>query len=120
MLKPYNQNKSYANRPLTPLGDAFGLTSTPVSEVSSRQNSPPPLDPYKYQPAITLTHPSVFPNSSSNYTQTLLASDTTIAITQTSSLVKEKLLLPHQRSDSTSGADSLKGATEQGQAKKKM
>lgn len=120
MLKPYNQNKSYENRPLTPLGDAFGLTSTPVSEVSSRQNSPPPLDPYMYQPAITLTHPSVFPNSSSNYAQAALASETIIAITQTLPLVNDKFLLSHQRSDSTSGADSLKRATEQGQTKKKM
>ena len=81
MLKPYNQNKSYANRPLTPLGDAFGLTSTPVSQVPSRQNSPPPLNPYMYQPAIALTHPTVFSKSSSNYTQAVSAGETIIEIT---------------------------------------
>ena len=100
MLKP-NQNKSYANRPLTPLGDSSGLTSTPVSEVSSRKNSPPPLDIYMYQPAITWTHPSVVPNSSSNYAQAVLAAETIIEITP-ALLVREKSILAHQPSDSSS------------------
>jgi hypothetical protein len=110
MLKPYNQ-KSYASRPLTPLGDAFGLTSTPVSQVSSRQNSPPPLNPYMYQPAITLTHPNVFPKSSSNYAHAVSAGETIIEITQTFPVA------PNQQSESSSpGDESLRRAAEEGKA----
>ena len=114
MLKP-NQNKSYADRPLTPLGDASGLTSTPVSEVSSRKNSPPPVDPYMYQPAVTWTHPSVVPNSSSNYAQAISAAETIIKITPALPRVSKKSILSHQPSDSP-GAESLKKATEKGRA----
>ena len=68
---PQTQTKSYADRPLTPLGEATGLTSTPVSENPSRKNTPPPSNPYHYQPAIASTRPEVakLRRSSSNYIQ---------------------------------------------------
>ena|SRR5947207_955076 len=101
MLKPNNQKKSYANRPLTPLGDAFGLTSTPVSEVPSRTSSPPPpLNPYMYQPARTWTHPTVLPRSSSNYAQAVSAAETVIEITEAGPLADEKSKLPHPQNHS--------------------
>src|SRR5271170_6148210 len=74
MLNHKSKVKSYADRPLTPLGEASGLTSTPVSEVPTRTNSPPPMEapnPYHYQPAIASSRPefSVFRRNSSNYAQ---------------------------------------------------
>jgi hypothetical protein len=71
MLSPPKQPKSYADRPATPLGDATGLTSTPVSEQPSRKNTPPPGNPYHYQPAIASTRPeiAILRRSSSNYIQ---------------------------------------------------
>jgi hypothetical protein len=102
MLKPYNKKNSYANRPLTPLGQASGLTSTPVSTAPTRQNSPPPVDPYKYQPAMTWTHPSAFPCPSSNYIQ----ASADIKRTTTSILhAIEKSTVPVPRLDSSIAGD---------------
>jgi hypothetical protein len=71
MLSPQTQTKSYADRPATPLGEATGLTSTPVSEHPSRKNTPPPGNPYHYQPAITSSRPEIakLRRSSTNYIQ---------------------------------------------------
>ena len=73
MLSPSNVNrKGYADRPLTPLGEETGITSTPVS----RQASPPPaqaLNPYHYQPAIYSSLPELGAQrrESSNYARAL-------------------------------------------------
>jgi hypothetical protein len=67
--------KPYADRPATPLGEATGLTSTPVSEHPSRRSTPPPsaqgTNPYHYQPAIASSRPelAVLRRNSSNYIQ---------------------------------------------------
>jgi hypothetical protein len=75
-----NTQTTYTDRPVTPLGEASGLTSTPVSEYPSRQSSPrttrttkPTVNPYQYQPAMAWAHPSVFASlcSSSNYSHTV-------------------------------------------------
>lgn len=85
MLTPCNPKKSYENRPQTPLGEYSGLTSSPVSKSSSRQSTPPPsVDPYKYQPAMTWTHPRSFSNPSSNYIQAKAASNITIILSSPS------------------------------------
>jgi len=65
---------TYADRPLTPLGEATGITSTPVSEAPSRGDSPrpdPAPNPYHYQPAITSTRPELtaLRRNSTNYAQ---------------------------------------------------
>jgi hypothetical protein len=76
MLNVPNKQNTYADRPVTPLGEASGLTSTPVSEHPSRQSSPKPntttkptVNRYQYQPAMAWTHSSAFASacSSSNY-----------------------------------------------------
>jgi hypothetical protein len=64
--------KTYADRPMTPLGEATGITSTPVSEAPSRGDSPrpdPAPNPYHYQPAITSQRPELaaLRCNSSNY-----------------------------------------------------
>jgi hypothetical protein len=75
MLNPSNpKGKTYADRPVTPLGVETGLTSTPVSEHSTRGNTPHPNaapNPYHYQPAITSTRPELtsLRRHSSNYAQ---------------------------------------------------
>jgi len=64
---------TYADRPATPLGEETGLTSTPVSEHPTRENTPGPAapNPYHYQPAITSTRPELtaLRRNSSNYAQ---------------------------------------------------
>ena len=76
MLNPaaLKGTKTYADRPLTPLGEATGITSTPVSEAPSRRDTPrpdPAPNPYHYQPAITSTRPELtaLRRNSSNYAQ---------------------------------------------------
>lgn len=59
-------NKLYSKRPETPLGEAYGLTSAPVSQSQSRHGSPP-INYYQYQPAMTWTHPHVFEHKTHNY-----------------------------------------------------
>jgi len=66
--------RTYADRPLTPLGEATGITSTPVSEAPSRGDTPrpdPAPNPYHYQPAITSTRPELaaLRRHSTNYAQ---------------------------------------------------
>lgn len=67
-----SNTKVYPTRTETPLGEAFGLTSAPVSEFPSRRSSPP-IDYYRYQPAVLFTHPHTYPQSSSNYTEACAA-----------------------------------------------
>ena len=63
MLNPANVKRTaYADRPVTPLGEATGLTSTPVSEHPTRGNTPRPSqppNPYHYQPAIVSARPEL-------------------------------------------------------------
>lgn len=73
MLNPSAlKGRTYADRPLTPLGVETGLTSTPVSERPSRGATPRPNaapNPYHYQPAITSSRPELTARrrSSANY-----------------------------------------------------
>jgi hypothetical protein len=75
MLNPFNpKGKTYADRPVTPLGEETGLTSTPVSEHPTRGNTPglnAAPNPYHYQPAITSTRPELtsLRRNSTNYAQ---------------------------------------------------
>ena len=57
----------YTDRPITPLGLETGLTSAPVSEGPTRSNSPKPINPYLYQPALRLTHPDAVSGPTSHY-----------------------------------------------------
>lgn len=70
MSEQSSQNQLYSRRPETPLGEAYGLTSAPVSQQQSRRGSPP-IDCYQYQPAMTWTHPQAFPKRTHNYTDAL-------------------------------------------------
>jgi hypothetical protein len=65
------KGKTYADRPATPLGEETGITSTPVSEHPSRGNTPRPVNPYHYQPAISSSRPELtaLRRNSSNYAQ---------------------------------------------------
>ena len=68
------KGRPYADRPMTPLGQATGITSTPVSEAPSRGDSSPSdpaPNPYHYQPAITSQRPELtaLRRNSSNYAQ---------------------------------------------------
>lgn len=105
MLKPYNRENSYANRPLTPLGENSGLTSTPVSEGPTRQNTPPPMDPYKYQPAMAWTHACPFPRSSSNYSHAASTSESIVKVPSTVPLTSGNPTLPIRRRCSYSAGD---------------
>jgi|SRR5271156_2712658 len=73
MLNPSDhKGRTYADRPVTPLGEASGLTSTPVSEQPSRKNTPYPpqiTNPYQYQPAMAASRPELAAQrrNSSNY-----------------------------------------------------
>ena len=75
MLNPSNlKGKTYADRPVTPLGEETGLTSTPVSEHPTRGNTPrpnPAPNPYHYQPAIASARPELtsLRRNSTNYAQ---------------------------------------------------
>jgi len=75
MLNPSStKGKTYADRPITPLGEETGITSTPVSEHPTRRNTPHPNlapNPYHYQPAITSTRPELarLRRSSCNYAE---------------------------------------------------
>jgi hypothetical protein len=78
MSNTYNptalKGRTYADRPTTPLGQATGITSTPVSEDPSRGDSSPAdlaPNPYHYQPAITSQRPELtaLRRNSSNYAQ---------------------------------------------------
>ena len=75
--------KVYPTRTETPLGEAFGLTSTPVSEFPSRRSSPP-IDYYRYQPAVLFTHPHTYPQCSSNYTEACAATQSAAAESENS------------------------------------
>ena len=99
--------KSYADRPVTPLGTATGLTSTPVSQHPSRCGTPRPMNPYHYQPAVIWNHPNVFPCSSSNYLNALrgssatrIASDSNVAEVLRQQVVDEQRhIVPHRNVD---------------------
>lgn len=88
MLKvPTNsKSKTYSERPKTPLGEDTGLTSTTVSQQPSRKSTPPGVNPYQYQPAITWTHPGVYPGKTSNYAEAILAQELA-GLSSTSELV---------------------------------
>jgi hypothetical protein len=104
-LKVPQNIRPYAARPVTPLGEASGLTSTPVSEYPSRENSPGPektaekenheVNLYQYQPAMTWTHPSAFAAArwTSNYSSTQGAErETCVPAARTFKLMEEKLV----------------------------
>jgi hypothetical protein len=73
MLNPSAlKGSTYASCPMTPLGEATGITSTPVSEAPSRGDTLDPApNPYHYQPAITSSRPELtaLRCNSSNYAQ---------------------------------------------------
>jgi hypothetical protein len=88
MLNPSaSKGTTYADRPMTPLGEATGITSTPVSEAPSRGNTPrpdPAPNPYHYQPAITSYRPELtaLRRNSSNYAQAQAESILKLTTTQ--------------------------------------
>lgn len=97
--------RPYAARPVTPLGEASGLTSTPVSEYPSRENSPGlektaekrnhGVNLYQYQPAMTWTHPSAFAAAcwTSNYSNTQgVERESCVPKARTFKLTEEKLV----------------------------
>jgi len=79
MLNPNDlKGRTYADRPATPLGEATGLTSTPVSERPSPKTTPYPpqiTNPYHYQPAMTASRPELtaLRRNSSNYAKACAA-----------------------------------------------
>jgi hypothetical protein len=78
-------NNLYSKRPETPLGEAYGLTSTPVSQNQSGRTSPlQPVDYYRYQPAMTWTHPHCFPNKTSHYNEASVTKDEPLSANRTS------------------------------------
>ena len=113
MLKPSNsKGKTYADRPITPLGEETGLTSTPVSEHPTRGSTPrlnAAPNPYHYQPAITSTHPELtsLRRHSANYAQAQAESLT--KLTTPSSPESEESSPPHAPGRSYSfSAEDLK------------
>ena len=69
-----SKSKAYSERPITPLGENTGLTSTAVSQLPSRKSTPG-VNPYHYQPAVTWTHPGAYPGKTSNYAEAKLAQE---------------------------------------------
>jgi hypothetical protein len=113
MLNPSNpKGKTYADRPVTPLGEETGLTSTPVSEHPTRGNTPrlnAAPNPYHYQPAITSTRPELtsLRRHSTNYAQAQAESLT--KLTTPPSLPSEESPSPHAPGRSYSfSAEDLK------------
>lgn len=64
LLNPQNRN-TYADRPVTPVGNSTGLTETRTND----KNKPtqPKEDRYRYQPAYFWSHPADYLRKTSNY-----------------------------------------------------
>ena len=67
------ENKSYADRPLTPLGTHTGYTETKTNANHEGEPTHPKENPYQYQPAYFWSHPAVYLRETSNYLKALAA-----------------------------------------------
>src|SRR5271170_8433833 len=61
------KRKSYADRPLTPVGNTTGFTDANAIKPQEPEPTHPQRDPYRYQPAYFWSHPAAYLRETSNY-----------------------------------------------------